>query len=208
MSDTPPDPQHGARGGSRDGPRDSVLARLRQSRAWRRSVAAIGWIDEPVRDGVIARTTPRQDPIDVLVAKIVFSHARNRQQLLGPPPTALGQLDAAQTELLITAAAIAAKASGRLDDAAERQLRNVLSGVGLHSADEGFLASVLAAPPGLDELLRSVRDPHLVSLVYAASLLAADRHDSAGRAWLDYLALRLKLPAETVTRLHSQFGVG
>lgn len=190
-------------------PRRSWADGLRQSRAWRRTVERLGWVDDPERHGGPGPETGPvsvQGPIEVLTAKILFSHARNRQQLLGPPPTALGHLDDRRTELLIQAAILAARASGPFDEDAERRLRGVLSSVGLQSTDAGFLARALAEPAGLDAILHQVRDAHVVSLVYAASLLGADRHDEAGQAWLRYLALRMKIPADTLVRLHSQFG--
>ena len=186
----------------------SLLDRLQQSRAWHWMLGALGWVDEPVRVAPFSAPVSMQGTMDVLTAKIIFSHARNRQQLLGPPPTALGQLDNDRTELLIRAAVLAARASGVFDDAAERRLRGTLSSVGLQSTDTGFLQRALDQPASLDSLLHQVRDAHVVSLVYAASLLGADRHDEAGQAWLRYLAVRMKIPPDTLTRLHSQFGTG
>jgi len=190
--------------------RQGWVAGLRQSRAWRRTVETLGWMDDPGRHGGSGPETGpvfAGGPIEVLTAKILFSHARNRQQLLGPPPTALGHLDDRRTELLIGAALLAARASGPFDEDAERRVRGVLSSVGLQSTDPGFLARALAEPISLDAILHQVRDAHVVSLVYAASLLGADRHDEAAQAWLRYLALRMKIPADTLVRLHSQFGV-
>lgn len=145
-------------------------------------------------------------PLDVLAAKVLFSHVRNRQQLLGPPPTAFGQLDAGQTELLIHAAIAAAHADGRIDAAEMRQLRVALSSFGLHADERGFVDAAIKRPRPIEALLREVRDPHMASLFYAASLVAVDKHDEVNRAYLAYLAARLKLPADILTRLHSQFG--
>ena len=186
-------------------PRRGLVTRIVQSAAWHRSLAALGWVADPSRP---ERAAPpgETEPMAVLAAKVMFGHARNRQQLLGPPPTALGHLDDQRTELLIGAAILAARASGPFDETAERRLRGVLSGVQLQSTDPSFLARALDRPLSLDELLHQVRDAHVVSLFYAASLLGADRHDEAGQSWLRYLAVRLKIPADTLTRLHSQFG--
>lgn len=147
-------------------------------------------------------------PLDVLAAKVMFSHLRNRQQLLGPPPTAFGHLDESQTELLIRATVAAVLASGPFDEANERQLRGALSSFGLQAEARGFIADAIKRPVPLDVLLRSVRDPHIASLFYAASLAAADKHDEVNRAYLNYLATRLKLPQDTLLRMHSQFGFG
>lgn len=146
-------------------------------------------------------------PLDVLAAKIMFSHLRNRHQLLGPPPTAFGQLDASQTELLIRAAVAAAWAAGRPSEAEERRLRGALSSVGLQAEKRGFLTTAIRTPPPLEILLREVRDPHVASLFYAASLLASDKHDEVNRSYLNYLATRLKLPPDVLARLHSQHGL-
>lgn len=147
-------------------------------------------------------------PLDVLAAKVMFSHLRNRQQLLGPPPTAFGHLDESQAELLIRATVAAVLASGPFDEAKERQLRGALSSFGLQVEARGFIADAIKRPVPLDVLLRSVRDPHIASLFYAASLAATDKHDEVNRAYLNYLATRLKLPQDTLLRLHSQFGFG
>ena len=145
-------------------------------------------------------------PLDVLVAKIVFSHLRNRQQLLGPPPTALGHLEPAQTELLVRAAVAAATAGGRLTEKGERALRGALSAAGLQPDDPAFIGNAIRRPAPLEVLLREVRDTHMASLVYAASLLASDKHDPVHRAYLHYLATRLHLPGDALARLHSQHG--
>lgn len=187
--------------------RKSLWDRLRHSVAWQRLLGSLGWISDPDRpDRPHTPLAVSLGPIEILAAKIIYSHARNRQQLLGPPPTVLGHLDDAGTELLIQAAILAARASGPFDEAAERRVRGVLSGAGLQSSDAGFLQRALERPASLDQILHQVRDAHMVSLIYAASLLGADRHDEAGQSWLHYLAVRMKIPAETLARLHSQFG--
>ena len=147
-------------------------------------------------------------PLDVLAAKVMFSHLRNRQQKLGPPPTAFGHLDDTQTELLIRAMVAALQASGPVDDAKERRLRAALSAFALQTTTQGFAAEAVRRPVPLEALLRTVRDPHVGSLFYTASLVAVDKHDEVNRAYLAYLAARLKLPADTLARLHSQHGYG
>lgn len=147
-------------------------------------------------------------PLDVLAAKIVFSYLRNRQQLLGPPPTALGHLDAPQTELLIRAAISAAQAGGRFTAERERRLRGALSAAGLQVEGFGFVAAAIRSPVPLDSLLGQVTDAHLASMFYTASLLGVDRHDAVDRSYLAFLAARLRLPAEVLARLHSQHGLG
>ena len=164
------------------------------------------------RPGPAAEAAPADDaalgdaPLEVLAVKLAFSHLRNRQQLLGPPPTTLGHLDQNQAELLIRAAITAAMADGHLDDNEERMLRSSLSSLELQAGEPGFITAAIRRPVPLEVLLRDVRDPHLASLVYAASLMAIDKHGEINRAYLHYLALRLRLPPPVLERLHSQYG--
>lgn len=145
-------------------------------------------------------------PLEVLAVKLAFSHLRNRQQLLGPPPTTLGHLDQNQAELLIRAAVTAAMADGHLDENEERMLRTSLSSLEQQAGEPNFIAAAIRKPLPLEVLLRDVRDPHLASLVYAASLMAIDKHGEINRAYLHYLAMRLRLPPSVLERLHSQYG--
>ena len=145
-------------------------------------------------------------PLGVLGAKVLFSHLRNRQQLLGPPPTAFGHVDQSQSELLVRAMIAANTASGRIDAAKERQLRGAVSTFGLTPDAPGFLDDALAHPVPMDTLLTDVRDAHLGSLLYAAVLAGVDKHAEVNRAYLSYLAVRLGLPAEVLARLHAQYG--
>lgn len=145
-------------------------------------------------------------PLDVLASKLAYSHLRNRQQLLGPPPTTLGHLDQNQAELLIRAAVAAAMADGHLDENEERRLRSALSTLASQAGEAGFVTAAIRKPLPLEVLLRDVRDPHLASLVYAASLLAIDKHGDINRAYLHYLATRLRLPQPVLDRLHAQYG--
>lgn len=176
--------------------------RRRLRRLRRRAVESLATVAE-------ARTAADkldEAPLDILAAKILFAHLRNRQQMLGPPPTAFGQLDEGQTELLIRAAIAAAFADGQLTAAEERQLRGALSASALQASGRHFVDDAIRSPVPLEMLLREVRDAHIASLFYAASLLAIDKHDDVNRAYLLYLARRLSLPAEVLERLHSQHG--
>jgi len=180
----------------------SVFGRLAQLIALLQ--AALG--TRPPAVAAVPRAPLEHAPLDVLAAKIVFAHLRNRQQLMGPPPTALGQLDAGQAELLIHAVVVAAHANGRMSEHEERLMRAAVSSIGLQSQTAGFLEEAIRHPVPLEVLLRDVRDGHLASLVYTASLLAIDKRDAVNRSYLAYLARRLNLPEEALARLHSQQG--
>ncbi len=207
----------GSKTGAKTGPKTGVAAgagvatALALARRLMRGGGVLYGRAVQVREHVSAAPDPvgamEDAPLDVLAAKIMFTQLRNRQQLLGPPPTAFGHLDQGQTELLIRAAALAAASAGHRGEAEERRLRGALSAVGLVDAALSP-GEALRLPAPLETLLRGVHDPHVASLFYAASLLAIDTQDPVVRAYLAYLALRLKLPADIVARLHSQHGVG
>ncbi len=159
--------------------------------------------------GTVTRSVPvplADAPLDVLAAKVLFSHLRNRQQKLGPPPTAFGHVDQGQSELLVRAMIAGAAASGRIDAAKERQLRGALSTMGLAPDAPGLVDDALARPVPMDTLLADVRDAHVGSLLYAAVLAGVDKHVPVNRAYLAYLAERLKLPEDVLARLHAQYG--
>lgn len=142
----------------------------------------------------------------VLAAKVLRGHLANRHQLLDPPPAGLANLDRAQTELLIRAMVAAARASGEMTARERKRIFRAMSALGSGEAERRFLAAALDSPLPLEELLREVRDEQTAARVYAASLLAIDRHERVNRAFLHYLAARLALPPEVVAMLYRRFG--
>lgn len=148
----------------------------------------------------------RAELLGRLAEKVLRSHLQNRSQLLDPPPAGLANLDRAQRELLVRAMIAAAQASGEVTEGEMRRIERALAVLGSGEEERGFLRDALRSPVALGELLREVRDAQTASRVYAASLLAIDRHDRVSRAWLHYLALRLELPLEVVAALHRRFG--
>lgn len=147
------------------------------------------------------------DVLEALALKVMHSHLRNRHQRLGPPPSTFGNLDPDQARLLLRAAIAGAQADGRIGPQEERRIGRAAELLGI--AEEEWrqaLPEAVREPAALEALLRQVRDPHIASLFYAVSLLVLDRHSPVNRPYLSYLAARLRLPADTVTRLHGQFG--
>ena len=145
-------------------------------------------------------------PLDVLAGKVLYDHIRNKQQLMGPPPTALGHVDRKEAELLIRAAVASAMADGHLGESEERTLRSALATLEAQ-VEPGFLTLVIKRPTPLETLLKDVRDAHMASLFYAASLLAIDKHNATNRLYLRFLSMRLRLPQDALARLHSQYGL-
>lgn len=155
------------------------------------------------------RPSPAQEELlTTLAAKALMDHLRNRHQLFGPPPADFGALDAEEAELLLRAMVAAAQADGRIDSQEKDHIRDALRLLGLDKDRRGLLAEALSRPTPLDDLLRTVRGPHVASRFYAASVLVLDKHLAVNRAYLAYLALRLQLPSDVVDQVHRQFGYG
>lgn len=146
-------------------------------------------------------------PLGVLAGKVLYDHIRNKQQLMGPPPTALGHVDRNQAEVLIRAAVASATADGHLGEPEERNLRASLATLEAQIGEPGFISLAIKRPTPLETLLKEVRDAHMASLFYAASLLAIDKHNATNRSYLRFLAMRLRLPPDVLARLHSQYGL-
>lgn len=148
----------------------------------------------------------RAELLEALAAKVLRSHLQNRSQLLDPPPAGLANLERPQRELLVRTMVAAARASGEVTDRKIGRIERALAVLGGGEAERRCLSATLGSPVALDDLLREVRDAPTASRVYAASLLAVDRHDRVNRAYLHYLACRLELPLEVVAALHRRFG--
>lgn len=146
---------------------------------------------------------PQRIVAESLAAKVLHGWLQNRHQTLFPMTLHFGHLDERARGLLVRAMALAATATGGEAGAEERErLAQALAGAGAGEAERRLLAEALAAPPPPGPLLREVQEARLGAHAYAASLLALDRRSGVGRAWLDYLAARLGLPAEVVSGLN------
>ena len=108
--------------------------------------------------------------------------------------------------LLVEAMAAAARADGTLDDEERRRILARAGEAGLDAGELAFVERAIAQPPTAAELAARVGDAEQAQQVYAASLLAVRVDTDAERAYLGDLAARLRLSAETVTRLHRLLG--
>jgi uncharacterized membrane protein YebE (DUF533 family) len=77
--------------------------------------------------------------------------------------------------------------------------------IGAEEAERRLLPRVLAEPRALAPLLRDVQAARLGAHAYAASRLALDPRSPVNRAYLDYLAARLRLPAQVVNSLSRRY---
>ena len=144
----------------------------------------------------------------VLATRILQGHLSSRKQLMAVRPTDLRDLPAERARLLIRAMAAAAHADGRLDPLEHGRVTAALdTAEGLTLAEREELANVILDPPCLERLAREVADEDTATRFYAVSVAAISRGAGTNRAYLDYLAHRLRLPADVVTRLNRRFDV-
>lgn len=155
-----------------------------------------------------ARATAGRRELELTLArKILETHLRVRRAQMQGDPTDLRGVKRDAARLLIRAMVAAAHADGRLDPMEERRIGRALASTRLNDAERAELEAAIAEPPGLEPLLRAVADEETATRFYAVSLAAAERGRGANKAYLAYLASRLKLPRDVVLRLNRAFDV-
>jgi len=106
--------------------------------------------------------------------------------------------------VLIRAMVGAAKADGHVDAAEQQRLFGHVEAMGLDAEAKACVFDLLSQPTDLNSITRAVATPEQGAEVYLASRLAIDPDVPVERAYLDALALRLKLPAELRAQLDAQ----
>lgn len=135
------------------------------------------------------------------------------QQRTAPPPDAApsGAGEGAFPELamedqhallLIRAMIAAANADGEISAAERQRVLSALDEAGGGPEERRIVEQELSQPQSLDSLVRSVTDPDMAEQVYLASLMAVDREHEAERAYLSYLATRLKIAPQRAEQLN------
>jgi uncharacterized membrane protein YebE (DUF533 family) len=111
--------------------------------------------------------------------------------LRGPatPP----QIESGKAHLLIRAMVAAAAADGEISAEERRSIMSRLDQAGAGPEERRIVEGELNNPPGVEAIVREVRDPDTAAEVYLASNLAVVVDTPAERAYLDYLATRLKI---------------
>lgn len=104
--------------------------------------------------------------------------------------------------LLIRAMIAAANADGEISPAERQRVMSALDEAGGGPEERRVVEQELSQPQSLDSLVRSVTDPDMAEQVYLASLMAVDREHEAERAYLTYLATRLKIAPQRAEQLN------
>ncbi|KAA0680014.1 tellurite resistance TerB family protein [Roseomonas genomospecies 6] len=134
------------------------------------------------------------------------------QQRTAPPPDAAPSsgegafpelaMEDQHALLLIRAMIAAANADGEISAAERQRVLSALDEAGGGPEERRIVERELAQPQSLDALVRSVTDPDMAEQVYLASLMAVDREHEAERAYLSYLATRLKIAPQRAEQLN------
>lgn len=142
-----------------------------------------------------------------LSARILHQHLQRRRLTLESQPDNLEGLGLEEATLLIRAMAAAGHADGALDPRERRRLLRALATTRLDPDQRRALAAELEEPPCLESLARQVKTPEMAALFYAVSVVAAQRGKVTNASYLNYLATRLRLPADVVVRLNRRYDV-
>ena len=108
--------------------------------------------------------------------------------------------------VIIRAMVAAAKADGHIDADEQQRLFKEVERLGLDAEAKATVFELLSQPADLNAITTAVATSEQAAEVYLASRLAMEPDHPAERAYLDALALRLKLPAELRTHLDASSG--
>jgi uncharacterized membrane protein YebE (DUF533 family) len=105
-------------------------------------------------------------------------------------------LDDAHALLLIRAMIAAANADGEISPDERQRITTRLDQAGAGAEERRVLEQELARPRPADEIVREVHDQETAEQVYLASRVAMNPDTPAEKAYLEFLAARLEIPAE------------
>lgn len=112
-------------------------------------------------------------------------------------------LDDAHAMLLIRAMIAAANADGQITPDERQRITSKLEQAGAGPEERAVLARELESPRSADQIVREVKDQETAIQVYLASRLAMNPDTAAERAYLDFLAARLNIPADRLSQLNA-----
>lgn len=119
-----------------------------------------------------------------------------------PEPEA-AELDDAHAMLLIRAMIAAANADGQITPDERQRITSKLEQAGAGPDERAVLERELDNPRSADQIVREVKDQETAVQVYLASRLAMNPDTAAERAYLDFLAARLNIPADRLSQLNA-----
>jgi uncharacterized membrane protein YebE (DUF533 family) len=112
-------------------------------------------------------------------------------------------LDDAHAMLLIRAMIAAANADGEITPDERQRITSKLDQAGAGAEERAVLERELQSPRSVDQIVRDVHDQETAEQVYLASRIAMEPDTAAEKAYLDFLASRLDIPADRRNELNA-----
>jgi uncharacterized membrane protein YebE (DUF533 family) len=112
-------------------------------------------------------------------------------------------LDDAHAMLLIRAMIAAANADGEITPDERQRITSKLDQAGAGADERAVLERELKNPRSVDQIVRDVHDQETAEQVYLASRIAMEPDTAAEKAYLDFLASRLEIPADRLNELNA-----
>lgn len=116
---------------------------------------------------------------------------------------------AAQEELgktLVRAMIAAAKADGRIDAEEKEAIFEKLKTMPLSAEEKAWVFDELSTPLDINAVVARADTPEHAAEIYAASLVAMSADTASEQAYLEALAIKLKLDPALVAEIHRQAG--
>jgi len=113
------------------------------------------------------------------------------------------EVNDAHAMLLIRAMIAAANADGEITPDERQRITTKLDQAGAGADERAVLERELQNPRSVDQIIREVRAPDTAEQVYLISRLAMNPDTPAEKAYLEFVAARLAIPAERLNELNA-----
>ncbi|WP_375451476.1 tellurite resistance TerB family protein [uncultured Devosia sp.] len=120
------------------------------------------------------------------------------------PGDSHGQEELGKT--LVRAMIAAAKADGRIDGDEKEAIFTKLETMSLSPEEKAWVSDELSSPLDINVVVARADTPEHASEIYAASLVAISADTASERAYLDALAVKLRLEPGLVAEIHKAAG--
>ena len=97
----------------------------------------------------------------------------------------------------------AANADGEITPDERQRITGQLDQAGAGADERAVLERELASPRSADQIIAEVHDQETAEEVYLASRIAMNPDTQAEKAYLDFLAARLEIPADRLGELNA-----
>ena len=127
-----------------------------------------------------------------------------REDAFIPAPDSAAQEELGKT--LVRAMIAAAKADGRIDAEEKEAIFERLKTMPLSAEEKAWVFDELSTPLDINGVVARADTPEHAAEIYAASLVAISADTASEQAYLEALAIKLKLDPALVAEIHRQAG--